>query len=47
MTPTMETKQTSANAPDEFSEIIELTKEEKRELLEIWKSGVKSPSGSV
>lgn len=35
MTPTMETKQT--DAPEEFSEIMELTPEEKRELLKMWK----------
>lgn len=35
MTPTMEIKQT--DAPKDFSEIMELTPEEKRELLKMWK----------
>lgn len=37
MTPTMETKQPAENAPYDFSEIMELTAEEKRELLKMWK----------
>lgn len=37
MTPNQQVKSQSKDAPADFSEIIELTQEEKKELLQMWK----------
>ena len=37
MTPNEQVKHPTEDAPADFSEIIELTPEEKKELLQIWK----------
>lgn len=39
MTPDMNTAEIAYNdAPDDFDKIMELTQEEKRELIEMWKN---------
>lgn len=38
MTPNEQVKQPTEDAPADFSEIIELTPEEKKELLHMWKN---------
>lgn len=42
MTPKKNRAEIDYDAPDDFNEIMELTQEEKRELLDMWKSFVPS-----